>query len=80
MQVNGHALLDFWPVALVAGTGLIAWGRMSQRVEAVKDSIAEKASTERVNALDSKLESIDGKLDRIMDRLLDQRTGTGGVA
>lgn len=71
-------MLEFWPIALVAGTGLIAWGRMSHKVEAVKDSIADKASTERVNALDSKLESIDGKLDRIMDRLLDQRTGTGG--
>lgn len=70
MEVNGHGILDFWPIALVAGGGLIAWGRLTHKVDAVKESIAEKASTERVNALDSKLESIDGKLDRLIDTLI----------
>ena len=70
MELNSHAVLDFWPVALVAGGGLIAWGRLTHKVEAVKESVAAKASTERVDALDSKLDSIDGKLDRLVEVLL----------
>lgn len=78
MQLNGHAALDFWPVVLVAGTGLIAWGRLSGRVEAQAREIDKKVSAERVDALDSKLVTMDAKLDRIIDRLLDERAGTGG--
>lgn len=70
MELNGHSVLDFWPVALVAGGGLIAWGRLTHKVEAVKEEIATKASTERVNALDSKLDSIDGKLDMLVQTLI----------
>jgi hypothetical protein len=77
VQLNGHDYLDFWPVALVAGTGLIAWGRLSHKVDAVKEAIAEKASTERVDALDSKLGSIDAKMDRVLDHLLNQRNAGG---
>lgn len=72
MQFNGHAILDFWPIALVAGGGLIAWGRHQREVEAIKESVAAKASTERVNALDSKLDTIDAKIDRLIDNMLEK--------
>lgn len=78
MAVNGHDVLDFWPIALVAGGGLVAWGRLTHKVEAVKEEVAKKANGERVDALDSKLVTMDAKLDRIIDRLLDERTGAGG--
>lgn len=78
MTYEGRALLDVWPVVLLAGTGLIAWGRLSGRVEAQSKEIDKKVSAERVNALDSKLVTMDAKLDRIIDRLLDERSGTGG--
>lgn len=70
MQLNGHDVLDFWPIALVAGGGLIAWGRLTHKVDAVKEAIGTKASIERVDAIDSKLDNIDGKLDRLIDTLI----------
>lgn len=70
MQLNGHDALDFWPIALVAGTGLIAWGRIGAKVEGMRKDVDTKASTERVDAIDSQLKSIDGKLDSLVVHLL----------
>lgn len=69
MEVNGHSVLDFWPIAVVGATGLIAWGRLSHKVDAVKEAVDAKASKEVVGTLDSRLDRMEGKLDRIIERV-----------
>lgn len=69
MQFNGHDVLDFWPMALVTGTGLIAWGRLSAKVDAVRKDTDEKASKEVVGQIDARLARMEGTLDRIAERL-----------
>ena len=57
-----------WPVLLVAGTGLVAWGRTSSRIDRVEDEVKLKASKEIVEHIERRLDSMDQKLDRLIER------------
>ena len=61
-------MLEYWPVAVVVGTGLIAHGRQSAKIEGVRKDVDEKASKESVSLVRADLKRIDEKLDRLLER------------
>lgn len=61
-------MIEYWPIAVVVGTGLLAHGRQSARIDSVVKSVDEKASKESVTQIRADLERIDGKLDRLLER------------
>ena len=61
-------LIDYWPVALVAGTGLVAWGEARTKLRIVERDVEAKASKESVERMETRLERIEDKLDRLMER------------
>ena len=63
-------LIDYWPVALVAGTGLVAWGEGRARLHALTKAVDAKASRDVVEV---QYTAIIERLDRI-ERHLDERS------
>ena len=61
-------LAESWPVLLVAGSGLVAWGEARARLSRVVRDVDTKASKEVVEQIDKRLERIETKLDRLMER------------
>lgn len=61
-------LADSWPVVLVAGSGLIAWGDLRARVKHVQHDVDTKASKEVLDQINGRLGRIEGALDRLMER------------
>lgn len=61
-------MVEYWPIAVVAGTGLLAFGRQNARLDSVSKAVDEKASKESVTNLDARLDRIEGKLDRVLER------------
>lgn len=61
-------LIAYWPVILVAGGGLIAWGRNNARHDALEKQIEAKASKDTVASLDTRLDRIESKVDKLLER------------
>ena len=61
-------LIEYWPIALVAGGGLLAWGEARTKLRIVERDVAAKASKESVERMETRLERIEDKLDRLMER------------
>jgi hypothetical protein len=62
----GKLIEAYWPVLAVAGTGLVAWGRVQSSVADLRRDIDTKASKDTVDQIDKRLESMDNKLDRLL--------------
>ena len=56
----------------IAG-GVFAYGRLHQRVEALREIVASKASNEKVDAIDKKLDAIHGDVRSLTTHLLGDR-------
>ena len=69
-------LIDYWPVALVAGTGLVAWGEGRARLHALTKAVDDKASKD---VIEVQYETIIERLGRI-ERRLDERDATRDAA
>ena len=61
-------LIEYWPIALVASGGLIAWGEARAKLRVVERDVETKASKESVERMETRLERIEDKLDRLMER------------
>lgn len=61
-------MLEYWPVMLVAGSGLVAWGDLRARLAGVRRDVDTKASKEVVDRVEARLAHIDEKLDRLLER------------
>lgn len=59
-------------IAVACGTWLFATNRMDgvqeQRIATVEKALESKASKESVEGIEKRLERIDGKLDRLLER------------
>lgn len=60
--------LAYWPVLATAGAGLVAWGTLKTRVDTVQKDVDTKASKESVDGVKDRLDSMDKKLDRLLER------------
>lgn len=65
-------LPTYWPVLAMAvplaGTGLIAWGRLNARQDNLEKTVETKASKEIVERVEQRLETMDTKLDRLLEK------------
>ena len=59
-------MLELWPVALVAGGGLVAWGELRAKVGRLRSDVDTKASNEIV---EHQYTEIITRLDRIERRV-----------
>ena len=61
-------MLEYWPAAVVLGTGLVAWGEMRAKLSSLRRDVDVKASTDVVQAhytaLCAQLDRIEARLDR----------------
>lgn len=55
---------------LAVGAGLIGYGKLHNRVEALRESVATKASNDTVNALDKKLDTIHDDVREVRQYLM----------
>lgn len=59
---------EWWPLALTAGTGLVAWGDMRRQVSQIRREVDTKASREVLEQIDARLTRIENLLDRLVER------------
>jgi hypothetical protein len=61
-------MIEYWPIALVAGTGLVGYGELRARVTRTREDLDTKASKEVVEQIDRRLERMERGIDELVKR------------
>lgn len=61
-------MLEYLPLALVTGSGFIAWGEMRARQHDLRRDIELKVSKDEFRQVGTRLERIEAQLDRLLER------------
>ena len=59
---------EYWPLALVVGSGLVAWGELRARISGIRKDVDTKASKDTLEQIDARLARMEGQLDRLVER------------
>lgn len=67
-----NALLEYWPIALTTGVGLVAWGELRARISGVRKDVDEKVSKDTFQQVDNRLARMEGQLDQLVKSLVER--------